>query len=543
MSETTSRKEIILNCEKMERRMVLMQNKRLVEYLVERDDNTPKAGNIYLGRIVNLDPLLQAAFVDIGAAKNAFLHYSDMLQGCPDIVEKFRDEAKEAAAKKARRKKKKAAADNLTEEEKKNPAANIHIAKGITAADMPNIFRPGMMIAVQVVKAPISTKGARVTTDITIPGRFLVLMPYHDNRNLSSRIEDGPERERLRKVISELELPEGMGLICRTVGEGRKSTFFKRDLKLLLDYWRSIKEGMENKKTPSLLFSEPNLIDRTVRDFLTEEIEGIVVDDTEARDHIISTMKRVGAAKMARKVAIYKGADPIFDYYKVNQQLKEVFQREVKLPSGGAIVIDETEALIAIDVNTGHSRGAADQPEFILKTNLEAAEEISRQLRLRNIGGLVVIDFIDMKSSSHRDELCKTMKKLIKNDRAKTKVLPLSGFGLMEMTRQREHESIKDQIFNFCPYCGGSGLVKSAVTMSAEIQRKLNSILRNKKYRKVPVRVFMHPDILARLRNSDASLLQEIEDRHDNDLSFRADPALHYEEFRIVDAETGSVLV
>ena len=543
MSENTSPKEIILNCEKMERRMVLMQNKRLVEYLVERDDNTPKAGNIYLGRIVNLDPLLQAAFVDIGAAKNAFLHYSDMLQGYPELAEKFRQENKEAAEKKAKRKRKKQAADNSTGEQKKGTAANITVAKGITAADMPNIFRPGMMITVQVVKAPISTKGARVTTDITIPGRFLVLMPYHDNRNLSSRIEDGPERERLRKVIAELELPEGMGLICRTVGEGRKSTFFKRDLKLLLDYWNSIRDGMEKLKSPSLLFSEPNLIDRTVRDFLTEEIEGIVVDDTEARDHIIATMKRVGAAKMARKVTIYKGAEPIFDYYKINQQLKEVFQREVKLPSGGAIVIDETEALIAIDVNTGHSRGAADQPEFILKTNLEAAEEISRQLRLRNIGGLVVIDFIDMKSAAHRDELCKTMKKLIKNDRAKTKVLPLSSFGLMEMTRQREHESIKDQIFNFCPYCGGSGLVKSAVTMSAEIQRKLNSILRNKKYRKISVRVFMHPDILARLRNSDASLLQEIEDRHDNDLSFRADPALHYEEFRIVDAATGSVLV
>ena len=539
MSETTSRKEIILNCEKMERRMVLMQNKRLVEYIVERDDNTPKAGNIYLGRIVNLDPLLQAAFVDIGAAKNAFLHYSDMLCGYPELAEKFREENKKAAEQAPKRKKKKSASGD----EKAAPAANSFIAKGITAADMPGIFKPGMMVVVQVVKAPISTKGARVTTDITIPGRFLVLMPYHTHRNLSTRIENGPERERLHKVISELEVPDGMGLICRTVGEGRKSTFFKRDLKLLLDYWQGIKSGIENNRTPTLLFSEPNLIDRTVRDFLTEEIEGIVVDDSEARDHIIATMKRVGAAKMARKVAIYKGAEPIFDYYNVNQQLKEVFQREVKLPSGGAIVIDETEALIAIDVNTGHSRGASDQPEFILKTNLEAAEEISRQLRLRNIGGLVVIDFIDMKNPAHRDELCKTMKKLIKNDRAKTKVLPLSSFGLMEMTRQREHESIKDQIFNFCPYCNGSGLVKSAVTMSAEIQRKLNAVLKNKKNRKTPVRVFMHPDVLARLRNSDASLLAEIEDRHDNDLSFRADPALHYEEFRIVDAETGSVLV
>ena len=533
MGEKQSKKEIILNCELMERRMVLMHNGRLEEYLVERDSSEPKAGDIYFGKIINLDPMLQAAFVDIGAAKNAFLHYSDMLHGYADLAENYKKEAKENVAAFPKKKKKSGGTS----------AENLHIAHGITAADIPNIFKPGMSILVQVVKAPISTKGARITTDITIPGRFLVLMPYHTHRNLSSRIESETERERLRKVISELELPEGMGLICRTVGEGRKSTFFKRDLKLLLDYWRGIEKGMEKEKAPKLLFTEPNLVDRTLRDFLTEEIEGIVVDDSGAKDHIVSTMKRIGAAKMARKVQLYKGAVPIFDQYKINQQLKEVFQREVKLPSGGAIVIDETEALIAIDVNTGHSKSnASDQPEFIFKTNLEAAEEISRQLRLRNIGGLVVIDFIDMKQQSHREEVYKTMKKLVKGDRAKTKVLPLSGFGLMEMTRQRENESIKDQIFNCCPYCGGSGLVKSAVTMSAEIQRKLNAVLRNKSNKNVPVRVFMHPDVLARLHNSDAKLLEEIERKHTNDLSFRADPSLHYEEFRIVDAVTNTEL-
>ena len=536
MGEKLSTKEIILNCELMERRMVLMHNGRLEEYLVERDNSEPKAGDIYLGKIINLDPMLQAAFVDIGAAKNAFLHYSDMLQGYSELAENYKIEARTAieSGKAVQPKKKKSSGTQ---------AESIHIANGITAADIPNIFKPGMMILVQVVKAPISTKGARITTDITIPGRFLVLMPYHTHRNLSSRIESAVERERLKKVISELELPSGMGLICRTVGEGRKSTFFKRDLKLLLDYWYGIEKGMENQKVPKLLFTEPNLVDRTLRDFLTEEIEGIIVDDPGAKEHIVSTMKRIGAAKMARKVQLYKGAVPVFDQYKINQQLKEVFQREVKLPSGGAIVIDETEALIAIDVNSGHSKStASDQPEFIFKTNLEAAEEISRQLRLRNIGGLVVIDFIDMKIQSHREEVYKTMKKLVKNDRAKTKVLPLSGFGLMEMTRQREHESIKDQIFNCCPYCGGSGLVKSAVTMSAEIQRKLNAVLRNKHNKNIPVRVFMHPDVLARLRNSDASLLEEIEKKHANDLSFRADPALHYEEFRIVDAVTNTEL-
>ena len=535
MSEILSKREIILNCEMLERRMALMHNGRLEEYLVERDDNTPKAGDIYLGKIINIDPLLQAAFVDIGASKNAFLHYSDMLHGYSELAEKYRNQKKDSDSETTSAKKKNA----------KNPGApeNIRIAKGITAADIPNIFKPGMMIRVQVVKAPISTKGARITTDISIPGRFLVLMPFHEQRNLSTRIESAAERERLKKVISELELPEGMGLICRTIGEGRKSTFFKRDLKLLLDYWHGIEKEMAKHTTPHLLFTEPNLIDRTLRDFLTEDIEGIVVDDPSAKDHIVSTLKRIGGAKMTRRVSLYKGNVPVFDSYKVNQQLKDVFQREVKLPSGGAIVIDETEALIAIDVNTGRSKStASDQPEFLFKTNLEAAEEISRQLRLRNIGGLVIIDFIDMKCAAHREEVYKTMKKLVKGDRARTKVLPLSNFGLMEMTRQREHESIKDQIFNFCPYCNGSGLVKSALTMSAEIQRALNAILRNKSNKNVPVRVFMHPDILARLRNSDAKLLEDLEKKHTNDLSFRADPALHCEEFRIVDAVTGAEL-
>ena len=411
--------------------------------------------------------------------------------------------------------------------------------KKLTVADIPAIFRPGMEILVQVVKSPISTKGARVTTDISIPGRYLVLMPYSEHIGLSTRIEGAQERDRLRKILAALELPEGMGLICRTVGEGRRSTFFKRDLDLLLDYWRKVEKEMDSRNAPALLFTEPNLVERTIRDFMTEEIEGIVVDDPAAGRQIIDTLKRFGGRKMAEKVICYNGAKPIFDQYRINDQLREVFQREVRLPGGGGICIDETEALIAIDVNSGRGRKGADQPEFILKTNLEAAEEIARQLRLRNIGGLVVLDFIDMRSARDREELFRYMKKLVKDDRAKTKVLPLSKLGLMEMTRQREHESIQDQVFNHCPYCSGTGLVKSAVTMSVEIQRRLNTVLRDRRYKDLPVRVIMHPDILARLRNEDAQLLRDIEEKYKHDLSFRADPMLHYEEFRIVDPETG----
>lgn len=529
-------KEIILNCEKLERRFAILNSGKLEEYKLERDDDTPKAGDIFLGRIINLDTSLQAAFVDIGAKKNAFLHFREMLPGNSELIDQYRTdrESKENIIS-AKRKKSSISRENspLKEEASRRQ-------KKITMEDIPNIFKPGMEILVQVAKAPISTKGARVTTDITIPGRFLVLMPYSEHIGLSARIENSTERERLRKILEQLELPEGMGMICRTNGEGRKLAFFKRDLKLLLDYWKKIENGVESRIAPQRLFTEPNLIDRTARDFMTDEIGGIVVDDANACKHIKDTLKRIGGSKLASKVTLYKGNAQIFDYYKIDEQLQNIFQREVKLPGGGAIVIEETEALIAIDVNTGHGRKSTDQPEFILQTNLEAAEEIARQLRLRNIGGLVVLDFIDMRSAADRDKLYRHMKKLVKDDRAKTQVLPLSKLGLMEMTRQREHESILDQVYDPCPYCHGSGMIKSALTMSAEIQRELNTVMRDKKYKGVALRVFMHPDILARLRDEDAELLRDLEHKYKNELSFRADPSLHYEEFRLFEAENGT---
>ncbi|MDR0933303.1 MAG: Rne/Rng family ribonuclease [Victivallales bacterium] len=536
-------KQMILNCEMLERRFAMLNDGRLEEYQIERDDSAPKVGNIYLGKIINLEPALQAAFIDIGADKNAFLHYHEMLPGGDELLEKQIHEEEVRAnklldapisAKRKKRQEKKLGSKALSEE--------LRRKKKLTVEDIPEFFKPGMELLVQVVKSPIGTKGARVTTNMSIPGRYLVLMPYSEHIGLSTRIEGNQERDRLRKILSALELPEGMGLICRTVGEGQKAAFFKRDLELLLDYWHKIEQAMETKKAPVEVFAEPNLIARTIRDFMTAEIGGIIVDDKETCKKIADTLRKFGGAKMAEKVTLYNSPRPIFDQYRVNEQLREVYQREVRLPGGGYICIDETEALIAIDVNSGRGRKGTDQPEFILQTNLEAAAEIARQLRLRNIGGLVVLDFIDMRGSKDRDEVMRTMKKLVKDDRAKTKVLPISKLGLMEMTRQREHESILDQVYNPCPYCSGTGRVKSPVTMSVEIQRRLNSILRDRRYKDVPVRVIMHPEVLARLRNEDAQLLTDIEEKYHHALSFRADPALHYEEFRLLDPDTGAEL-
>jgi len=530
-------KQLILNCEKLERRFAILSGQRLEDFQIERNSDEPRVGDIYLGKIINLEPSLQAAFIDIGADKNAFLHYHDMLTGGEEMLHKDDDsdepqvaDEKPINAKRRQR-----------NEAKNNDTARAEAQRRkhkLTVKDIPEFFKPGTPILVQVSKSQIGTKGAKLTTDIALPGRYLVLMPYCERIALSSRIENKAERERLRKILSGLELPEGMGLICRTVGEGARSTFFKRDLELLLDYWHKIEEVMGRGKAPAVAFAEQNLIERTIRDFLTDDIDCLMVDDKEVYKTIQTTLKRVGGAKMAGKVKLYNLPKPIFETYQVNEQLKEIYQRQVKLPGGGYICIDETEALIAIDVNSGRGRKGAIGEDFIYKTNLEAAAEVARQLKLRNVGGLVVIDFIDMTSSHHRDEVLKLMKKLTKDDKAKTRILPISRLGLMEMTRQREHESIKDQFFDPCPYCKGTGLVKSALSVSVEIQRKLNFILQNPKYKKINIRVIVHPEILARLKNEDAGLLADMEKKYANDLSFRPDGNLHYEEFRLIDPET-----
>lgn len=541
MENKPSFKQIILNCEKLETRVAFLNNGKLEEYEIERPQQGANVGSLYLGKIVNLENSLQAAFVDIGAEKNAFLHYWDMLPASYEMADQIIREKTEKTEKK-----RSSFSDRIRRFLGQKPAVANEIErtrilkKKITINNIPSMFPSGSEVLVQVTKGPIGTKGARVTTNLTIPGRYLVLLPYSDHIGLSSKIDDRKERERLKKILLELDLPEGMGLICRTVGEGRKSIYFKRDLEMLLDYWHRVEENLEKSKAPMIVYQEPSLIERTVRDFLTEDIDEIVVDNDLAAVELRRLLGRFLSKSMVSRVKLHNKALPIFDHYAVTEQIDNIFKREVALPCGGYICIDETEALIAIDVNTGKGRSRGkDQPETIRQTNIEAAEEVARQLRLRNIGGLVVIDFIDMRSSADRDAVYKHMIKHVKDDKAKSKILQISKLGLMEMTRQREHESLKDALFTPCPYCNGSGRIKSVLTMSVEIQRRLNEIL--KRYRSsktLSVRVIIHPAVLARLKNEDAFILMELEEKYGKNLSFRADEHIHQEEFRLIDPET-----
>ena len=548
--EKKVKKQIVLNCEELENRSALLCDGRLEEYELERPANEIFAGSIYLGRITRLEPSLEAAFVDIGAEKNAFLHYRDMLPATYDILEDVRkaesNEPEEASKDKSGKLLSKFAgkirsligkADKgrrLKEIEEK-----LHSGK-IKVEDIPKVFPCGSELLVQVTKGPIGTKGARLTTNITIPGRYLVLLPYSKHIGLSSKIEDNKERSRLRRILANLDIPDNMGMICRTVGEGKKDVFFQRDLDMLLEVWHNVEMALIQPKAPALVYAEPTMLERTVRDLLTDDIDEIVVDDPVRYSEMKANVEKFVGDDFQTKLVLYNRPEPVFDHYKITKQVAEIFNRIVNLPSGGYLCIDETEALIAIDINSGKSKSGKEAPEMILATNLEAAEEIARQMRLRNIGGQVVIDFIDMTHQRDRDTVFRAMERHLRNDKARTKVLPISRFGLMELTRQREHESVKDTVYDLCPYCNGSGHVKSAISMSVEIQRSLKEILKRKRRNKdFAVRVIMHPSIMARLKNNDADLLRELQNVYGKDLQFRADPTVHIEDFKLVDPETG----
>jgi ribonuclease G len=406
------------------------------------------------------------------------------------------------------------------------------------------LYPPGSEIVVQVTKGPIGTKGPRITTNLVLPGRYLVLLPNSDQSGISRKIENQEERKRLKKILRELPIPDGMGVIMRTAGEGQQKRYFVRDLALLLEEWHGVQEHIRNQPMATCVFQEPDLIERTVRDFLTEDVERIVVDSQKAHERMRDMMLKIKAKYAAKKIKFYADPQPIFDRFNITKQLESTFSRQVHLKSGGYIVIDETEALVAIDVNTGRHKGNRDQESAILRVNQEAAEEICRQLRLRNMGGLIVLDFIDMKSRRDQQSVYQRMKEGLRRDKAKTHILPISQLGLMEMTRQRHTESVRSAVYDDCPYCKGRGKVKSVLTMSVEIQRKLQEILKKRERDEsdFQLRIVVHPTVLDRLRTEDEKHLIEMEKRYFGKLSFRADTGMHAEQFKIVNVDNGEEL-
>jgi ribonuclease G len=515
-------REVIINSEPLEKRVAVLSDGVLEKFDLERAGDDRLVGAIFKGRIQNLEHGLKAAFVDIGMPKNAFLHYWDILPQADSTVEVVRDTRTEAQ----RQKKEK-----------------------ITVKDIPGLYPVGAEIVVQITKSTIGTKGPRTTTNIALPGRYLVLMPFGGQCGVSRKIESDKERKRLKDIIRKLSIPEGMGMIIRTAGEGKRWTYFVRDLSILLNTWKEIQARLDASREPACVYKEPDIIERTVRDFLTENIDRVLIDDPEDGARMRELVGRI-SKRSSGKIAVFNESIPIFERFNIERQIEQTFQRKVQLPSGGEVVIEETEALVAIDVNTGAHKQKGDNNNFILQVNLEAATEVARQIRLRNIGGLIIIDFIDMKNRKDRMLVYKRMKQEMDKDKAKNHILQISQLSIMQMTRQRHKESVSSGLYSTCPYCTGRGSVKSPRTMSVEIQRRLTSVIRRLRPKIEALaasgpfwlRIFCHPHALEHLRQEDEKILLEIEDTYGVKLSFRADPAYHVENFKIIDVGTGQEL-
>ncbi len=511
------KREIIVNVEKLETRVAVMENGRLEEFMVENPEAERLVGSVFKGRVQNLENDLQAAFVDIGLKKNAFLHYWDMTPDADALLDD--DDGATRNAKSGRK-----------------PAR-------LSDAEIAKRFPPGSEIIVQVTKGPISTKGPRVTASLSIPGRYLVMMPGTRVRGVSKKISDAKERQRLKAILDKLPLPENVGLVVRTVGAGASARAFARDLRNLLSIWNEMQANTKNLRTPCCIFQEPGLCERVVRDWLTEDVDSIVIDDETSFNEIRELTGRI--SKRARsRIRRYDGNIGIFEHYGLERQLSEAFARQVHLKSGGYLVIDETEALIAVDVNTGHYKGNGSQEDAILEVNLEAVDEVARQLRLRNIGGLVVLDLIDMKSRKHQTQVYKALKTALRRDRARTNVLQISELGLLEMSRQRQDRSILSKLSSRCPYCQGHGVVKSPMAISIEVQRHLTSLLKKAKLEKRPFepKIVIAPQVMQRLRTEDAAILASLQKDYSTRLTFVSELHRHPESFSILDAATSQVL-
>lgn len=489
---------LVINSMLPEVRVALLEDGHLAELYVEREQEQGIVGNIYRGRVVRVLPGMQAAFVDIGQEKAAFLYVADARP-----VEEDAD-----------------GNENGQGEQAKDEQEDWRIEQ---------LLYEGQSITVQVSKEPIGTKGARLTTHITLPGRYLVYLPNFSHVGVSRRITSAEERERLRGIMESVRGGEG-GFIIRTVAEGASESQLKQDRDFLLRLWREIQRREKDAKAPEQLYLELSVSLRSIRDLCNDETERIILDNEE--DYY--KVKRFLAAYMPNvgfSVESYRGAEPIFDVFGISHEISRALSRKVWLKSGGYLVLDQAEALTAIDVNTGSFVGRKHLQDTILQTNLEAVQEIVYQLRLRNIGGLIIIDFIDMEKLEHRDRVCAVLVNALQADRAKTNVLKISELGLVEMTRKRVRESLGRTLTEPCFYCDGRGVLKSKTTVCYEVFRGLLRQAENLGGK--TLQVTAHPSVVDLLFNQERGVVEQLEDLLKKKILVRARESFHLERFAI----------
>ena len=502
--------ELVINAASHETRIALIENGTIAELYIERSREKGIVGNIYKGRVVRVLPGMQAAFVDIGLEKAAFLYVADVF----DSLEEY-ESLLYAGSKKE---------EEPAEEQDGNEHSEFRPLHPIE-----DLLQEGQELLVQISKEPLGTKGARITAHISLPGRHLVFMPTVDHIGISRRIEGEEERERLREIVERLKKP-GSGYIVRTVSERKSEEDFLADMQYLNTLWEEISKRQAKAAVPSLLHSDLDVVQKVVRDILTEQVDKIVVDSRVDYDrivHFISTF----ASKMKYSIELYDEEEPIFDHYGLEVEISRALGRKVWLKSGGYIIIEQTEALSAVDVNTGRFVGKHNLEDTILKTNLEAVKEIAYQLRLRNIGGIIIIDFIDMEKEVNREKVYGALEEALKADKSKTNILKISELGLVEMTRKRVRENISRMMCEPCSYCEGRGYIKSKTTICHEIFRELRREMLD--VRGTKATVIVHPQVADLLYDEERRGIEELEKKFKKRITVRAKPGFHQEQFEI----------
>ena len=489
------RDEILVNFGPTETRAALVENGVVQEIYIERTQRRGIVGNIYKGKVVRVLPGMQAAFVDIGLERAGFIHAGDITSVNEDGIEQ----------------------------------------KSQEAADIRTLLREGQQILVQVTKDPISTKGARLTTHISVSARYLVYMPNSQHVGVSNRIEDPTERERLKAAVAEIteEYQEeyGGGFIVRTAAEGASADELKADIPFVYKLWHNLKETISQSKAPTLIYEDLPLYMRTVRDLMRPSLEKVRIDSRESLQKM-ENFAHYYAPEIGGRIEHYPGPRPIFDLYGVEDELQKALDKRVPLKSGGYLIIEQTEAMSTIDVNTGAFVGHRNLEETIFKTNLEAASAIARQLRLRNLGGIIIIDFIDMTDAEHQRQVLRTLEKNLERDRAKTNVMGVSQLGLVEMTRKRTSESLGQMLCMPCAVCNGRGMLKSAETVCYEIFREILREARN--YDDTKLLVLASQVVIDRLLDEESDNVADLELFIGRSIQFQVEALYNQEQYDIV---------
>ncbi len=502
-------KKLIINVAEFETRVALMEDGNIAELFIERKGNGDIAGNVFKGKVQRVLPGMQAAFVDVGIGQAAFIYVDDVMEEArfeyealfmPDFEE---DRGTEAPAEPAFRK-------------------DVHIE---------DLLTEGQEIMVQVSKSPLGTKGARVTSRVSLPGRFLVLMPNSCHIGISRRIEDESERTRLKTVMESIKTDE-YGYIVRTAAEGADSEKLAYEMVFLKKLWENIQKKFRSASAPTLLHQELNVILRAVRDLMTHEVERVVVDDRRAYESVLSFLE-MSMPGLIPAVELYQGEEAIFDAFNLEGDISRALKRKVWLKSGGYIVIEHTEALVAIDVNTGRFVGKHNPEETILKTNLEAVKEIAYQIRLRDLGGILIVDFIDMEKKAHQEKVFLAFQEALKKDRSRTHILPISDLGLVQMTRKRTRKSLTHTLCEPCLYCDGEGHLLSRISMCYQIYREILQGHRERLGARLLLKV--NPEIAELLHGEESRLIRSLEERLKKTVEIYPEPQFHLEKFDVLE--------